>query len=273
MNWRRADDTLICNFLAHCFTTGISHSTAHVYVSAINHLFDDAMLPSPTGSRSVVHALQGYKRRRTAPPDSRLPITYDILKRLKFDLRTADYCSHDRRVFWTACVMAFFGYLRVSEYCTAYAERQSPADLRLGDLTVRSDEVILTLRSSKTDPFREGQRVALRPTGRSICPVSVVHALISSLKKSRLRQPRSPVLTFADGSFLSCSRFRHFIKRMMAYHPEGHRFGTHSFRIGAATTAALIGQHPDEIKRAGRWKSNVYAGYIRPQNTVGLRLE
>ncbi|KAM3928101.1 uncharacterized protein RB166_006232 [Leptodactylus fuscus] len=36
-------------------------------------------------------------------------------------------------------------------------------------------------------------------------------------------------------------------------------FGTHSFRIGAATEAARAGLNEEEVKRVGRWKSGCYA--------------
>ena len=40
-------------------------------------------------------------------------------------------------------------------------------------------------------------------------------------------------------------------------------YNTHSFRIGAATTASLMGKSDDEIKKLGRWSSNVFSKYIR----------
>ena len=37
----------------------------------------------------------------------------------------------------------------------------------------------------------------------------------------------------------------------------------HSFRIGAATTAALQGMHESLIKTLGRWESSAYLTYIK----------
>ena len=37
----------------------------------------------------------------------------------------------------------------------------------------------------------------------------------------------------------------------------------HSFRIGAATTAAMNGASDEDVKALGRWKSREYKGYVR----------
>jgi site-specific recombinase XerD len=48
----------------------------------------------------------------------------------------------------------------------------------------------------------------------------------------------------------------------------GH-FGSHSFRIGAATTAGLAGVPEHMIQTLGRWSSSVYLAYRRtPRNLL-----
>ncbi|XP_072050355.1 uncharacterized protein [Amphiura filiformis] len=43
-------------------------------------------------------------------------------------------------------------------------------------------------------------------------------------------------------------------------------FSPHSFRIGAATAAAMGGINDEKIKEMGRWKSSAFRLYIRPIN-------
>ena len=43
-------------------------------------------------------------------------------------------------------------------------------------------------------------------------------------------------------------------------HP--HNFNTHSFRIGAATSAKQAGISDSHIEALGRWKSNAYLIYV-----------
>ncbi|KAM4689073.1 uncharacterized protein O3C94_007213 [Discoglossus pictus] len=45
-------------------------------------------------------------------------------------------------------------------------------------------------------------------------------------------------------------------------------FGTHSFRIGAATEAARLGLHDAAVKRIGRWESERFQSYVRPRAVI-----
>ena len=46
------------------------------------------------------------------------------------------------------------------------------------------------------------------------------------------------------------------------------KYALHSFRIGAATTAAAAGIPAWLIKTLGRWNSNAYLAYIRCHSTI-----
>ncbi|KAJ7341559.1 hypothetical protein JRQ81_005805, partial [Phrynocephalus forsythii] len=48
----------------------------------------------------------------------------------------------------------------------------------------------------------------------------------------------------------------------------GARFGTHSFQIGATSTAASLGYDPARIQSIGRWRSQCYKVYVRPLPTL-----
>jgi hypothetical protein len=45
---------------------------------------------------------------------------------------------------------------------------------------------------------------------------------------------------------------------------EESQYYSHSFRIGAATTAAMLGMSKEEIKTMGRWSSECWNLYVRP---------
>lgn len=55
-------------------------------------------------------------------------------------------------------------------------------------------------------------------------------------------------------------------------HLDSFQASSHSFRIGTATAAANMGLDKTKINRIGRWKSNAYASYIRPNLNFELQV-
>ena len=115
------------------------------------------------------------------------------------------------------------------------------------------------IKQSKTDPFRKGVDLFLGRTGSDICPVA---ALLSYLA---CRGPRpGPLFIFADGRLLTRRRFVELVRAALASAGVDQRhYSGHSFRIGAATTAAAKGIEDSVIKTLGRWESVAYLQYVR----------
>ena len=44
---------------------------------------------------------------------------------------------------------------------------------------------------------------------------------------------------------------------------DSDKYAGHSFRIGAASTAAAVGVEDSLIQTLGRWKSSAYLSYVR----------
>ena len=69
---------------------------------------------------------------------------------------------------------------------------------------------------------------------------------------------------FEDGSYLTRPRFAAMISATLQQAGiDDKHYATHSFRIGAATTAKDAGISDVHIKMLGRWKSNAYQLYVR----------
>ena len=76
-----------------------------------------------------------------------------------------------------------------------------------------------------------------------------------------------------DGTTLTRRLFSKALKEIFdELHLNYGAFNTHSFRIGAATTANQVGMSDINIKTLGRWKSNAYQSYIHanPQQLAKL---
>ena len=69
---------------------------------------------------------------------------------------------------------------------------------------------------------------------------------------------------FEDGRLLTRARFVQAIRTgLKEAGIDDSKYCSHSFRIGAATTAAAVGIEDSVIKTLGRWESLAYLQYIK----------
>jgi hypothetical protein len=160
--------------------------------------------------------------------------------------------------------MCFFGFLRMGEVVApSDAAYDSTTHLSYGDVRVNSKEapryLEVRLKCSKTDPFRKGVTVYLGKSGAELCPVGAV----LNYMVRRGGSP-GPFFTFGDGRALTRERFVAALRRALASAGlDCSAYAGHSFRIGAATTAAQLGIQDSLIQTMGRWQSTAYMLYIR----------
>ena len=111
------------------------------------------------------------------------------------------------------------------------------------------------LKQSKTDPFRHGVDILLGCADAALCPVASILAYCAICSPA-LR----PFFIFRDGT--PPTRDRHVTAVWDALSHVGVNTG-HSFRIGAATSAAHAGLSKATIKMLSCWKSAAYERYVR----------
>ncbi|XP_063399785.1 uncharacterized protein LOC134684430 [Mytilus trossulus] len=94
------------------------------------------------------------------------------------------------------------------------------------------------------------------------CPVTLVHHYLSQFGHSS-----GPLFQFKSGAPVTRSSFTTSLKSALSFIGLDTRYyKAHSFRIGAATSAAARGIPHSVIQGMGRWKSSVFMKYIRMQN-------
>ena len=163
------------------FATQLSASlqppTIKVYLSAVRSLRIERGYADPLkGCLRLQHVVKGIKRCKGSSLDRRLPITPHILRNLFSVLNLSNF---DDLMFWGACCLAFFGFLRSAEFTLQLGTVFSSSHhLSVADVTVdrrnNPSSIQVCIKASKTDPFRNGCLITL---GRGLPPVCPVEAL------------------------------------------------------------------------------------------------
>jgi len=88
-------------------------------------------------------------------------------------------------------------------------------------------------------------------------------AALQSLFRHRYKPPESALFMQDDGSPLSRSNFLSRIKLSLTNAGfDASQFSGHSFRWGAASSAAAVGFNDYKIQQLGHWHSDSYKLYV-----------
>ena len=258
-------DTII--YFAVSLSKTLSPATIQVYIAAVGTAHRERGLQDPTADNHRLKLVLRGIRRQHIPTTSRLrhAITPRILTKMLHAIANCKKLSKfDRRMLSAAFTLAFHGFLRVSEFTMPTNHRfnprfhPTPKHVRL-----HRHHFSFFIPHSKTDQFHRGHTLNIAEAKPSICPVRHMRAYLKGGDKWQ-----GPLFVFKDGTPLTrkrCLQYLRYSLQRSGYNPLD--FNTHSFRIGAATTAAHSGEQLETIQQRGRWKSRAVQNYIRPYPT------
>jgi len=138
------------------------------------------------------------------------------------------------------CCTAFFGFLWVSKFTIPAGGSYDPScHLSLQGVVVdnRANPHLLQifLKWSKTDPFKQGVKVYMGATDSTVCPIQ---AVLSYLKQRSTKL--GPLFITEKGKGWTRSMFSSSLKSILhKLKLDQHCYNTHSFQVGAATSASL----------------------------------
>ena len=259
---------LLCCFAAHLAEQGLAPQTCSSYLAAVRSMQITLGLPDPRDSSSlpILKRVQAGIRRarlnKANPPQVRLPITANVLDKIRSSL---DQSSNPHKVLlWAIACMAFFGFFRLGELLLDTPGAFVPsASLAWGDVAVDCQttptKVKIHLKKSKCDQFGTGADIILGRTLKPLCPVAAVVCYMVE----RGSKP-GPFSMDAKGKAVSKAWFVGEMRGILqSLGLPQHQYAGHSFRIGAAITAALAGVEDSTIQTLGRWHSAAFLQYIR----------
>jgi hypothetical protein len=250
-----------------------SHTNIKVHLSAIKFYSQVyGYGHSFTSFNQLFLALRGIKRTQGSKfkKPQRAPITPEMLRNMHYKLFNSSRVFEDKIMIWAAMLTAFFGFLRVSEYTSSHVNTfdtsttlchnnisfHSPAHNTSQSTQGNPTKYIsLHIKAAKNDPFRQGATIRLSPNQSMLCPVMALQRYVA-IHPTR----NGPLFTFSNGQYLTKSSWSSTLKDLNIEHLN---ISSHSFRIGAATTAAKLGYPQWLIQAMGRWSSDCFKLYIR----------
>ena len=264
-----SEGTLI--YFASYLARKVKHSTIKLYLAAVRNLHISCGHNDPLqGKLLLKKVLRGILRYQGQARILRQPVTPGVLLAIRPTLRSW-LGERDFSMIWAAFTLAFFGFLRCREFTYQGVSKFRPLfDLSVDCVSFHPSlacpqQMSILLKSSKTDVFREGHKLVIACSPSPICAVTAMRHYFS------VARPKGPLFSFHSGRLLTRSAVVHLL-RDTARH-VGLPFESlkgHSFRIGAASTAAAAGLPDWLIKVLGRWSSDCYQLYIRTPQQVLL---
>lgn len=241
-------------FIAHLFDSGLAPASITTHVAAISFWHDLHQWVNPTRHPLVQKLLLGVRNSRRSSY-MRAPVTIPILRRLVRALAHPSFSSYTSILLTAVFTLAFYAFLRVGEFT------HSTHTLFLSDCyLVPFRSLMLSFRSFK---FSRGSspHLVIPYSGHDLCPVRSLFAYLSVRP-----QASGPLFLTDSGQPLTSKLFSACLSQACQIaHINSSTIKPHSFRIGAATTAAALGVPSDTIQIMGRWSSAAFSRYIRIQ--------
>lgn len=265
-----SEGTLV--YFASFLARTVRHSTIKIYLAAVRNLHIISGYEDPLKGRLLLQKiLRGILRYQGSPRIRRQPVTPRVLLAIR-PILDKWLGPRDFSMIWAAFTLAFFAFLRCSEFTYPGVHKfSSKFNLTLDCITflpclARPQRILVTLKSSKTDIFRTGHSLVIPRCASLLCPVSAMQQYFILARP----QP-GPLFYFRSGRLLTRSSVTQLLRdsARSAGLPYKSLKG-HSFRIGAASAAAAAGLPDWLIKVLGRWSSDCYQIYIRTPESVLL---
>ena len=217
-----------------------------------------------------LHRWQGPRQRKK-------PVTPRMLVWLKkFLAKEASLSEADRAVLWAALMTGFFFMLRASEYLVQDGRSWSRERVLHGDdIAPRrggaelasfgtAEEVVINIKGSKTDQYNVGAIRNQYATETELCPVAAMRELERHFpQRVRGSEAALPIFRWASGAHVRREELQRYIEvAALAAGMEAKEVGSHSLRIGGATSMYHVVDDLKRVQRFGRWSTDTFHIYL-----------
>lgn len=235
---------------------GYSSSSITSAMSVISFVHKCKGFVEPNKTFIVQQALKGIRNNKPCR-DNRLPITKDLLHKLCNSLQHIQSSPRVRAMLKSMYLLAFYAFLRVGEFTLSHGNHANV--LQLQDVLFEENRYVTMMFSKFKHSKNRKCNVNVYAQSVPYCPVQSLHEYMYY----RGRTP-GPLYVTHDGVIVTREWFASCLKQSVQFLKlDTTMFKSHSFRIGAASYAAMTGMSDSQIRIMGRWNSNVFLRYIR----------
>ena len=204
----------------------------------------------------------------------RLPVTLEVMRTLKMELKVGDYSRSYKRLVWAVSCICFNGGFRIHEVLSRTESYFDPTFTLLGqDITIRKVKVgkgdwkiiQVKLKSPKEDRIGKEVLVDVYESKGCCCPVK---AMEKWLRTNPRKEKGKPAFRMEDSTPFTGKRLNRTLLDCLGKHGPGKgRISSHSFRSGIATMMGSLGFTDQEIMGVGRWSSRAFEDYLKQPRT------
>lgn len=250
-------------YVAH-LSLRLKPSSIPKYMNIIRILHLEAGLPDPEVMQMhlVKSVLTGFGKEKGLDVKKAAPISPQLLLLINSQL---DLNSVDDVMFWAACLVGFFGFLRKSNLFPPTKKGFSP-EKHLCRNSFRRVAGGFDIRILWSKTCQSHERVLVVPLinlpGHPLCPVTAVNVALARTTGAALD---GPAFVRRCKKGWTPMLFKWFVDKLRGHlSSTGHAldFSSHSLRRGGATWAARCGVQGEIIKILGDWRSQAYQEYL-----------
>ena len=166
-----ASETTLHYICVHAYRT----QSIRMYLLGIRHYhIEDSYGDLLVDSHLLNYLCKGLRRHQGDNPQQRQPVTFSILETLRHQIGgNPSIREPDKQMYLAAMTLAFYGFLRASEFCLPSTHKFSKSRLCRGDVVIAKNCECMSVRikASKTDQFRRSTSIHVAATHTPTCPV------------------------------------------------------------------------------------------------------
>lgn len=241
----------------------LSYNSIKQYINIVRLIHIESGLANPLDVSWYIKSLMmGCKRVLGSTSKPKLAMTVDLLQQI---FQVLDLTQPFQVVFWAACLIAFFSFLRKSNLFVGN-DKGPQAFLRRRDITFLAEGATLTIHHSKTIQHGERQLVIPVPhiAGSHLCPATAM-LLVYKLVPG---PPHAPLLCYPTLRGPIALSYRGFLSHLKSTLKrlgiDSSKYAGHSFRRGGVSYGLAQHLPVDLLKLQGDWRSDCYQRYLEP---------